>query len=138
VRPAVPASDENCPQTSKSQLAVAIAQGETAAKWAKKNNVPNRTAQRWARESEVRASVESIRRRALDRAVGVMSRNAKRATLGIVKLSESAASEAVRLAALRAVLSDVISVSKFGCLEDRMTEIEEQIRDRTGNADVAG
>ena len=128
-------STENSPKNSKTQLAVAIAQGETAAEWARKNNVPKRTAQRWAREPEVRAAVESIRRRALDRAVGLMSRHAKWATNGILKLGESAASESVRLAALRAVLSDMMAVSKFGGLEDRMTEIEEQIRDRTRNAD---
>jgi hypothetical protein len=129
---------ENSPKSQKNQLALAIAKGLSIRAWAAANQVPIRTAYRWASDPKVRARAESIRRRALDRAVGVMSRHAKNATEGIVKLGESAASEAVRLAALRAVLSDVISVSKFGCLEDRMTEIEEQIRDRTRNADVAG
>jgi hypothetical protein len=137
VRHAV-SSPESSPQSPKTQLALAIAQGDSAAVWAKKNAVPKRTAQRWAKEPEFRAMVESIRRRALDRAVGLMSRRARWAAERIVALGDKAASEAVRLAALRAVLSDMMSVSNFGGLEDRMTEIEEQLRDRTGNADLAG
>ena len=67
-----------------------------------------------------------------------MSKRARWAAELIVKLGESAASESVKLAALRAVLSDMMAVSKFGGLEDRMTDIEEQIRDRTGNSGCAG
>ena len=53
------------------------------------------------------------RRRALDRAVGLMSSGRRWAVEQIVNLGENAASEAVRLAALRAILSDMIAVSKF-------------------------
>ena len=74
-------------------------------------------------------AIERIRRRAIDRAVGLMSRRARWAAEHIVKLGESAASESVKLAALRAVLSDMMAVSKFGGLEDRIsTDIEEQHR----------
>ena len=48
---------------------------------------------------------------------------------GIAKLAENAASESVRLAALRAILSDMMAVSEFAGLEDRMTQIEEQLHD---------
>jgi hypothetical protein len=119
-------------------LTVAIAQGETAAAWARKNHVPRRTVQRWAREPETRAAVERIRRKALDRAVGLMSTRAKWAARRIVALGESAASESVRLTALRAVLADMVAVSKFGGLEDRLTEVEEYIRDDTRSAGLAG
>jgi hypothetical protein len=42
-----------------------------------------------------------------------MSKRASWAAERIVKLGESAASESVKLAALRAVLSDMMAVSKF-------------------------
>ena len=103
-----------------------------------KKQYPKRTAQRWASEPKVRAAVERYRRRALDRAVGLMSDNAQWATEQILKLGESAASESVRLSALCAILSEMIAVSKFGGLEDRLTQVEEQIRDESGNADLAG
>ena len=112
MRPTVP-SGKKSPRSPKTQLAIAIAQGDNAAKWASKNSVPRRTAQRWAREPGVRAAVERTRRRAIDRAVGLMSKRASWAAERIVKLGESAASESVKLAALRAVLSDMMAVSKF-------------------------
>ena len=89
--------------------------------------MPKRTALRWAAEPKVRAAVEACRRRVLDRAVGRMTIDVKWATKGIFELGKSAASESVRLSALRAVVSDMMAVSKFGGLEDRMTQIEEQI-----------
>jgi hypothetical protein len=129
---------ENSPSGSKSQLAVAIAKGGTAAKWASKNGVCKRTAQRWAREPEVRAAVERMRRRALDRAVGLMAGHTHWAAKQIVELGKNASSESVRLSAARAVLSDMITVAKFGGLEDRMTEIEEHIRADIRNTTHAG
>jgi hypothetical protein len=124
---------ENSTLSPKGQLAIAIARGSSASKWAAANQVPKRTAQKWAREPKVRAEVERIRRRALDRAVGRMARRVTWATEGIAKLARGAASESVKLAALRSILSDMIAASKFGGLEDRMTELEEQYGDRTEN-----
>jgi hypothetical protein len=103
------------------------------AEWASKNNVPRRTAFRWAGEPEVRAAVERYRRRLLDRAVGRMTGGVNWATTGIFNLAKGAASESVKLAALRAVVSDMMAVSKFGGLEDRLTQVEEKVNARPGN-----
>jgi hypothetical protein len=124
---------ENSPLSPKGQLAIAIAGGLSASRWAAANKVPTRTAQKWARDPKVRAEVERVRRRALDRAVGRMARRVTWATDGIVKLAGGAESESVKLAALKAIFSNMMAVSKFGGLEDRMTELEEQFGDRTGN-----
>ena len=88
----------------KSTLAAAMAEGKSSAEWASANGVAERTAQRWANEPEVRAEVESIRRGALDQAVGRMSQRVVWATEQIAKLAEDAKSESVRLAALRSIL----------------------------------
>ena len=129
MRPTVssPPLPENPRRGTKLSLAVAIAQGDTAASWAQANGVEKRTAQRWAHERDVRTMVEKIRRTALDRAVGLMTRHVNGAAKQIVDLGKSASSESVRLAASRAVISDMMAVSKFGGLEDRMTEIEDHI-----------
>src|SRR4029077_17817283 len=103
------------------------------AAWALANEVPKRTAYRWASEPEVRAAIESCRRRALDRAVGGMAKRATWAAGQIAKLGKDAASESVKVAALRAIFSDMMAVSKFGLLEDRVTELEERFDARTGN-----
>jgi hypothetical protein len=50
--------------SQKVLLAAAVAEGTAVAKWAATNEVPERTAYRWAAEPEVRSEIESIRRRA--------------------------------------------------------------------------
>ena len=129
---------ENSPQSQKTQLAFAIAQGTPITAWAAKNDVPRRTAFEWARGRKLRTEVERIRRRALDRAVGRMARRVTWATEGIAKLAKGAASESVKLAALRAILFDMIAASKFGGLEDRITEIEAKLDDHTGSTGCQG
>ena len=52
---------------------------------------------------------------------------------GIANLAKGAESESVQLRAWRGVLADLMSVSKFSVLEYRMTEIEEQLSERTGH-----
>jgi hypothetical protein len=46
-------------QKTKTQLALAIAQGRSVALWASDNQVPRSTAYRWASQPELRATVES-------------------------------------------------------------------------------
>jgi hypothetical protein len=128
---------ENLLLSKKSQLTFAIAKGMAVTTWAKKNDVPTRTAFRWASEPKVRAAVERYRRRVLDRAVGRMTVGVTFATEGIFALAKSASSESVKLAALRAVVSDMMAVSKFGGLEDRVTQVEEKVNARTGNTNCA-
>jgi len=120
--------------SQKMLLAAAIAEGTAVEKWASSNGVPERTAYHWAAQPEVRAEVESIRRRALDEAIGQMAKRATWAVDGIVKLGDNAASESVKLSALRAVMSDFIAVSNFAGLENRVTQLEERSRERTANA----
>ena len=120
--------------SQKMLLAVAIAEGTSVATWASSNGVPERTAYRWATESEVRSETESLRRRALDAAIGRLAKRATWAVDGIVELGESAASESVRLSALRAVMSDFIAVSNFAGLEGRVAELEVQFHARTDDA----
>ena len=102
-----------------------------------KNEVPRSTAFRWASEPEVRREAEATRRRALGRAIGRLSSVALKAVDGIVTLAKGAESESVQLRAWRAVLADNMAVAKFSDLEYRMTEVEEQVRERTGYTDQA-
>jgi hypothetical protein len=130
-------SEEHRP-SKKTQLALAVAQGESVAEWARTNEVPRRTAFRWAKEVSVRTAVESFRRRSIDRAVGRMAGRANWAVKGITTLAAGAESESVRLRALRAMLSDMMAVAKFSGLEQRMTQIEVQLNERVGNAGRPG
>jgi hypothetical protein len=128
---------EEAPIDKKTSLVEAIARGQSVKEWAEENEAPPRTAFRWASEPEVRREVEATRRRALDRAIGCLSDFAINAAGGIIRLGKEAESESVQLRALQAVLADNMAVSKFSDLEYRMTEVEEQIRERTGQTNPA-
>ena len=115
-------------ESPKTQLTVALAQGTSAAKWARTNGVPKATAYRWPQEPAVRAQIESIRRRAIDRAVGRMARRMTWATDGIAKLAKNAKSESVQLLALRSILADMRAFSEFLGREQRSSDTD--IEDR--------
>src|SRR6516162_1568909 len=108
------------PKGQKTDLALAIAQGIAVAAWARANDVPKRTAYTWAKQPKVRAAVESIRRRAVDQAVGRMAKRVTWASDAIADLAKGAVSESVRLSALRAILADMMSVTRFSGFERRM------------------
>ena len=121
-------------QNAKVKLALAMARGESASAWARQNDVPSRTARRWAKDPRVRTAIEAWRHRALSRAIGRMASLALKAANGIAGLAEGAESESVQLRAWRAILADQMAVAKFSDLEQRMLEIEEQLqlRERKG------
>jgi len=121
----------------KINLALAVAEGESIAEWARQNGVPERTAQRWAQDRNVRREVDACRRRALNQAIGRLTGMAMNAVDGIANLGKGADSESVQLRAWRAVLADQMAVAKFSELEDRMTEIEVKLGKRTGHTDQA-
>ncbi len=110
----------------QTELAAPLAAGQTCAEWASAHGVSERTAQRWANEPETRAEVESIRRGSLDQVIGQMSHRVAWATALIATLAENAKSESVRLAALRSFLTDLMAVSDFAGLEQRIGKLEEQ------------
>ena len=110
----------------KIHLALAVAEGESIAAWARENGVPERTAQRWAQDRNVRREVDACRRRVVNQAIGRLTGMARNAVDGITNLGKGADSESVQLRAWRGVLAELMSVSKFSVLEYRMTELEKR------------
>jgi hypothetical protein len=119
---------------TKHQLAIAIGSGVPVAKWARANKVARSTAFRWANDPEVRKAATSYRRRVMDQAVGQMTKLSTRAVRTIAYLSDEGDSQAIRLKAARAVLSDMIAVSKYSGLEERMLEVEAMLEQPIGPA----
>jgi hypothetical protein len=120
--------------SQKMLLAIAVAEGKSVIKWASDSGVSERTAFRWYAEPELRAEVESIRRRILDEAIGRLAHNATRSVDGIVRLGDEADSESVQLSAHKTVLSQYIAVSKYAGLETRVAKLEEQSSAGSRNA----
>ena len=90
------------------------------------------TAYRWAKDPLVRKAVESYRRRAIDHAIGRMTKQSTHAADIIIRIANETESDSVRLWAARAIFSDMMAVSNHWDLEVRMTEIEEQLVERKG------
>jgi hypothetical protein len=116
----------------KTQLAVALAQGVSVGAWARAHDVPRSTVYRWASEREVRKTVETCRRHAIDRMVGQMVKRGNWAVGGIAALAKGAESESVRLKAFRSILLDVLTVCRHTELESRMAQVEERLAQRDG------
>ncbi len=100
--------------------------------------MPKRTAYRWSKEPEVKSAVGSYRGRIVDRAVGRFATRSTWAVNEITTLAKRAESESVQLGALRAILSNLIAVSRFAALEQSITEIKEQLRARAPAANPPG
>ena len=126
-------SDEH-KKSTKAQLALALANGVSAAQWAWHQQVPKRTAYRWAKDPDVRKAVEAYRRRTIDQAIGLMTKKTIRAAGVIASLVEEGESHTVRLRACRAIFSDMMAVSKYSGLESRMLEIEADIAQQKADA----
>ena len=114
----------------KAALALALAGGRTVKAWAHDHDVPVRTAYTWARSPDVRKRVRRIQRRALERAIGRLSRHAAAAAGQIASLAKAAQSEAVKLQAARAVLADLMQVADYADHEDRITELERRVHEQ--------
>jgi len=136
----VQASENEPLSRQKSKLVQAIANGDSVIKWAEQNSVSKRTAFRWAADPAVREKVEKSRRRALDRAIGHLSKSVNSAARGISTLAKTAESEPVRLAACKTVFTNMMSATEFNELKGRMDHLEELLheRERAGRTGQAG
>jgi hypothetical protein len=99
----------------KAELALAVASGQSVAGWAKAREVPEPTAH------------------AVDRAIGRLARRATQAVEEIVTLSKTAKSEAVKLAAARAILSELAGVTSHAAMQHQLAELHQRIASLEGN-----
>jgi hypothetical protein len=122
--------DEQPNPDEQYQFALAMATGQSVSVWAKKNGVPTRTCYHWRETEQYKLTVQEVRRRALDRAVGRLARNLTKATDRIAHLATEAESESVQLQAARAVLKEFMAVRERADLEEQMVDIERRLDER--------
>jgi len=124
--------DEQPNTDQRDQFAVAMALGQKVAVWAKKNGIPRRTCYNWRKTKEYKVTVQDVRRRAYERAIGQFVRNLTNAVGEIALLAKEATSESIRLQAARAVLRESIKVREHYDLDEMMTDIERRLDERDG------
>ena len=106
-------------------LAKALAVGDSAAAWAEGNDVPRRTAYRWAAEAGLKARVRGLRQDPVTDAVGRLAAAATSAVDTLRGLLAESQPATVRLGAARAILTALIDVQTHAELADRVTHLEE-------------
>ena len=111
-------------KNKKNQLALALAQGDSASAWARANNVPPRTAQRWAKDPGVRRIIEKCRRRWIDQTVGRLTNKSTWAVDKMIGIAGDSQSHSVQLKACKSILSQMLNVSNASGLINRVTDLE--------------
>ena len=111
------------------ELALDVANGGSIPAWAVKHKISERTVYSWTAKPEFRAMVAMHRRRITDAVVGLLARCAKKSVVQIATLADSASAEPVRLAAARAILTELVNISGFADLEARIAQLESRGND---------
>jgi len=112
------------------RFAVAMAMGQSVSAWARKNGVPTQTCYDWKKTQEHKITVQDIRRRTIDRAGGQLVHNLTKAVGQIKRLATKGKTESVQLQAARAVLKEMIAVRRHFDLEEQVSELEREYRER--------
>ena len=107
-------------------MAKALAAGDSAAAWAEVNDVPRRTAYRWAAEAGLKARVRGLRQDLVTDAVSRLAGAATAAVDTLRGLLAAGQPATVRLGAARAILTALIDVQAHAELADRVTRLEAQ------------
>ena len=115
------------PPGLKSKLALAVAAGQSITKWGARNGIGVRTAYTWSQAPEFRSQVAELRARLLDRAIGVLARRVAANAAEINRLASEAESEAVRLAAARAGIADLLGASRYVELRAEVEELKREL-----------
>jgi hypothetical protein len=121
----------------REHLALHVASGGSVAAFARDQGIPRRTCYLWTKEAGFTSKVSGYRDRILDKLVGRLAKLGGKAVSGIGVLAAKSESESIRLAACRAILSDLISIGtytanarQFAAMETRLDALE-----RTTNAE---
>jgi hypothetical protein len=117
----------------RDQFAMAMAMGRSVSAWAKQHRVPRRTCHDWKETKEYKLRVQDIRRRAVDRAIGLLARDLTTASGTFARLVKDRKNGTVQLQAARAIFSTYLTTMKQFDMEERMTEIESDIEEHKAN-----
>jgi hypothetical protein len=111
----------------RDHLAMWLASGGTVSAFSRAKDVPVRTCYLWTKRPGFQETIAELRASIIDRCVGRLAGLGKKAVKTIGDLSTGAESEAVRLAASRAVLSDLVSVGTYAVSMTAFNELQSRV-----------
>jgi hypothetical protein len=109
------------------QFALWVAGGGRIPAWCKQHGVGVTTGYRWYKREEVRRLVDEYRARVVDRAIGRMARSLGKAVKKIVDLIETAQTDAVKLAAAKALVEKLIDVQNHAELRAELKRLDQRL-----------
>lgn len=111
--------------TGKEAAALAVARGATPNQAAAESGASVRSIVRWNNEPEFQTRVREIRRELLDNVLGALSDAGVEAVTAL-RASLTADSDAVRVRAAQAILTNVVSLRAALDVEERLARLEAQ------------
>jgi hypothetical protein len=108
-------------------LAMFLAAGGSVAAFAREHEIPRRTCYLWTKSEGFQTKVRDYRSKIIDKLVGSLARLGKSAVRELGVLAKGAESEAVRLQACRAILSDMINVGTYASVSRQFDEMAARI-----------
>lgn len=106
-----------------------VATGTSIAAFCRRTKTARSTVSRWQEDPQFTRDVDRLRRELLDQAVGKFSGAVTTIADGMINLAIEAASEAVKLAAQRSVIENLMAVTEFAELKARLEAIERRIEE---------
>jgi predicted transcriptional regulator len=117
------------------RLALAIAAGSTATKWAREQGLEPRTVRNWARLPQCKLAVERHRRQIVDRAIGKLTRHTLAAVDEIAKLMKTGENGSVKLSAAKAILTSLMDVENHAAMMKTVNDLAARL-DKLEKADA--
>lgn len=115
------------------RAAVALAQGRSIRATAAELEIGERTLRRWSKAPTFKARVDRLRAEMMDEVIGGLTDTSRAAVAELARLIRAGESDAVKLAACRAVLDKLPLISEYHDMAERVRAMEEQRGDRQGD-----
>lgn len=109
------------------EAALAIASGRSASVFAKKAGIGVRTVQTWLKKPSFRKRVRELRQEMTQQTLGVLTSAATSAAVQLARLTIEGQTEQIRLAAARAVLGELLSVSNHAEIKAEIEELKKGV-----------
>jgi hypothetical protein len=122
---------------SEDKLLMTLACGASVESAARECNLSARTVYRRLGEPAFRRRLQRLRSDMVQRTAGTLTAASGEAVRTLIELMKSGVQAATRLGAARAVLESGVKLRELAEIEDRLTEMEQRLDQRSGQATSA-
>jgi hypothetical protein len=111
-------------------LVMSMAKGVPVSDWCRLTKTARSTAAKCQSEPEFTSDVQEFHRKLLHLAVSKFTRAVNLVADGTIKLAGSALSEPTKLSAQRSMMQNLVKITEFADLEQRIKELEAKVKEK--------